>query len=762
MENTAQKLTSAQVLQGIKESHGNLDLLRVFLITGATDISKSYELVKSWSKAPMISSVDKANFDNALKTLQAIELKRVELTSIIYGIDINIQKEEEGGKTILMLPPLDETLDKVRDMFKDCLDVNKTKDMAFMELKATVGEGKVMNSEKAIVTWDDNHINQFIETVIGSSENLKKEKSSIVIGFKTVYNNIADMIKTGWGEPQIKTSLKTLLIDNIVANSETDQFLIKGEKGFEDYYNRILCILILTSITDRDKKLAEGDKETKAAEQIKTEVIPALKELDKDTTQSSFAGVTKMLKRIYESLGFRDKSLGDSLAKVQELATEVAPNLLNRYKGSKKNNIPTNVTKLEGGIEIYDDTHNIKESNKVLYAEVENYTTMEQIFEKATELTKTGNWKDALSMCIILISSGKITNGKDLKEKVMWDTDEIKAWFHDEVDKAIDPTIQKTVDVKAEIIKEEIIPETALIEPKLGPAVVVGTLDPKEPVVRILKDPSLWKDKYKFKTFRIERNHSRDRFIDFEIIDATPEKEPELLITETNMTAFIDSMRDHLVTKRNEYPWVKDKIFSTLSKFYEIIGAEAKGITGNLVEKADVIRKADKVTKRAEEKAIKDSNDEIEIEKKEVVVSPPADSPKKSVGETANTVPKENPPQDKVTENTVGEPSTNSNDKTVLPVTTNKDSYDGYEDVLKAKTKTDYHIEIYRKICESTNIEDGIKAMFEVINTARKEGRYKNFQVHNWKGVPQADLLGNIKKIVAKGSELAGTKALIS
>ena len=88
MENTARALTAQAVIEDFK-SIGASELLKVFLVTGATDISKSYEFVKGLLRNAT-SDAEKASYNNALKALANIELKRITLTSIVYGVDETI------------------------------------------------------------------------------------------------------------------------------------------------------------------------------------------------------------------------------------------------------------------------------------------------------------------------------------------------------------------------------------------------------------------------------------------------------------------------------------------------------------------------------------------------------------------------------------------------------------------------------------------------------------------------------------------------
>ena len=158
-----------------------------------------------------------------------------------------------------------------------------------MELKATIGEGKVMNSEKVVVIWDDDHINQFIDSyvdTISQQQNLllkqQLQKKLKNYGFQTIMQHIDDMAVADYDERQIKDSLKTILIGKLITFSEKDTILIKDEKIFEDIYTRLLSALINKSITAYVVKKETISKEAQADKEIETEVVPMLAELDKD------------------------------------------------------------------------------------------------------------------------------------------------------------------------------------------------------------------------------------------------------------------------------------------------------------------------------------------------------------------------------------------------------------------------------------------------------------------------------------------------
>ena len=779
MENTARKLAnSMELLADIKEAHGGLDLLKVFLITGATDISKSYELVKQWHRNAY-SDADKANFDNALKVLQAIELKRIELTSIVYGIDIPIdttpvmETHEDAVKVILMLPRLDEIQDKIRKAFKESTDIKETKQWAFEELKTSVGQGKAsLGTDNVPITWDNDHINQFIETVAGTKTDEQTTVIPSTFGFKTIYEHVNDMVNLGKTEGEIKASLANLLIDKVIT-SGTDQFLVKGQKGFDDYYSRILSALVTSSIKTRTDKVNAVDKEAKAEEQIAAKVIPMLESLDKDEKQSSFVSITKAIRQIYNSLGF-NKSLSDSLLKAQEVAETAAPNLLKRNKESKKADVPIVPQQtVPIPVQIYDDSHNIKESNKELWTEVEKYEYLQQLFDKGVELSKKGNWRDALSMCIILISSGKIKQDDTATTPLDWDVNQIHLWYHSNIEGAINAS--KDLIVDAEIVTDP----TAV---KVGPAVVAGTIDAKEMSTKLLKDTTLWDGIYKFKSFDVKTDRRQCPIMSFQILDVTSEQEKTLLVTESNMLKFFNDMRQHIVEKRNEQPWVKGEIFKQFSYFYDITGSEAKGITQKLVDEADAIRRANKAANKAVKADTPAVIPEVPITTPPVepvttvpeVIVPPVDIPDITPPIVTPPVVEEpnkesevvvNPPVEPLVDaetelNPPGiETTTPTEESSKEDVTnSNRISYAGFEDVLKAHEKYSFHKAIYAKSCEYTNPEEAVQNIFMVINSARKDRNFKKFQVRNFKSSSEAEVLEAIKKIIAKGIEIAAEK----
>ena len=51
-------------------------------------------------------------------------------------------------------------------------------------------------------------------------------------------------------------------------------------------------------------------------------------------------------------------------------------------------------------------------------------------------------------MCILLISTGKINKDKGSTEKILWDTDEIKQWFHNIVEPSVNPFIEDAIIVE--------------------------------------------------------------------------------------------------------------------------------------------------------------------------------------------------------------------------------------------------------------------------------------------------------------------------
>jgi len=847
MNNTAIKM-SAEVVREFKEAHDSLDLLKVFLITGATDISKSYEMIQRWYKGAE-SDAERANFTLALKSLQNIELKRVQLTEIIYnsGNTSSVEEtaeepnnQEEGAKTIVMLPKLETILDRVRTILTNGANSAEAYKESMDILTTSVGQGKAVNADNKSVLWDTEEINKFLDSISPvpaedeSTETTQSAEEHEKVGFLTIYNVAQDLIKDGKNADAIKAFLETYLIGKIIETKESN-FFIKDKAVYEDYYSRILNIMILAGITERDKKVSESETislKDKVEKEIEAEIKPVLEEMDKKETETSFANVTKLVKNIYAKSNFKT-SLSDSLLKAQELAEKWAPNLLNRYRNRNETFTPVKPV-IVSEPDIYDNSHNIRESNKELWAEVEKYAYLDELFKKAEELCLKGNWKDALSMSIILISSGQIKETKDATEQIKWEEDQIVSWF-------------KT-NVLSVTKKQETTQVTE--EKKIGPVPPVNfAKETSEGLSRVLKDSDKWAGTCTFKEFKIFTDHHANKVMTFQILDKHTDAEKDLLITEENMTKFIDDLRNKLIDTRNNFPECKTTFRDTMSVYYELAPNEVKHVIRKLSDEADVARKElKKATQLAQEKvetttvdtqteSVEPSTNDIsndaegtvyyvefkigepiyeKVDGKEVPVEDgtfvianekgidcnvtvtdgiitnivelieesepkeelPVPGDTENVGivsdgtdvalkneasvettplteatvetskvETAEENSSEETQATSAIEATVGEPSTNSNSK----------AYEGFESLLKCKDKISTHKEMISKAKEYANVEDGIKALYDVINLARRDNRHKKAFVRNWKGTLEVDLLERIRRIVNAGLGLTPT-----
>lgn len=808
MENTARKL-SVDVVNEFKEAHGSLDLLKVFLITGATDISKSYELVTKWHKDAGTAE-DKANFLQAKKMLQQIELKRIELTTKMYGIDIpNIPTEEESksdepvAKTILMLPSIDEIMVRTKKIIVDGKGSNESISEALAILKETAGQGKVKDAGGTPITWDNDKINQYLSEI--ENELNPEEKK---IGFKTLQNHIVDMAKAGKTIDEIKDIARKMILGKILTTEQGGETYITSESIFDDYWTRGLVALVECAIRENNKSAdSVVSKQDQATGKIETEVKPFLENLDKNEKESSFSKVTKKIREIYTNLGI-NKSLQDALLEAKELAKTWAPNLLARYQTSTTNTKPLDKTNavvvVDPTPEIYDDNHNVKESNKELWAEVENYTMLNDIYVKSIALVKDNKWQDALSMAILLISSGKIKEIADSKDPLQWTSDQVKEWFHKIVIPTADNSIQGPV------------PQQGFTEPaaeKKTEDSAAATEDKvTEKVARLLRNPEQWKDKYKFKTASVNIEHHNDKLLTFEVVDATSEQEPELLITETNFTKFIDSQRDVLVANGNRVKEVRKAIMDKLSPFYEITHSECKSICGALSKEAgDIRREARKAGKSETQTVVTEpetnvqsentasseeaDNDDVFYDKfevgqeiremrggKEVVMKDQEfimDYPDHEGKECAVVVKDgkilsitpiqaentstQNPqnasnqsqdatqsPKDQKTttptEKSAGEEHTNSNSKEF--------AYKGFEEIVSATKGVQFDKAIYAKITSYSDVAEGKKAVFEIIDRLRKDSHYKKAYARNYKNSQKVDILAMIEKVVTTGNAI--------
>lgn len=843
MENTALKMSAKELIAEFTELHGNTDLMKIAMITGSADTSRTYENLKNWAKNAS-GEEEKAMFNGALTALQNLTIKRIAITNIIYGgkldeILISLSKSpveetiKETAKTITtdapiiaMVPSLEDTLERVRTLYKvlranpDKTDKVKeeTKAEAFEILKISVGQGKVLNTSGQPETWDNNKIYAFLNAFEEAPEKVADK-----FGFETIYGNFTAMIEAGKSESEIKDSLKELLMGKTISSKDSNgNTIIKDEKVFEDYYDRILKNLVIFGITAFTKKSAETvitGKIEEVTKQVEEEIKPFLIEQDKDVTLSSLSPITKRMAESYKSHGF-NKSLKDLWFAARDLTEKYAPNLAKRNKESKKGDVLVNKTveekkmSTEGeNIEIYDDSHNIKESNKELWAEVEKFAYLNELFTKAQELYKLKNWKDALSMSIILISSGQIKETVTSKEVIKWNTDQIKNWFHTIVEASVTGAPKETIDVVAIEVKDVKVPEVSekTTGPEsvkeIGPVAKVGQINDKEGIKKTLLDAvsTVWKEKYPFKVFKVKTDHHNGLTIDFEVTSATEEQEVDLFITEHNLCKFFDDQRDKLVAKRNEEKNIRKDVFEKLSLFYLITNSEVKRIITKLITEADIIRKEAKAAgtfKRKPEEDGKETTDSksdvpatkptdndsggtintsgesiekgsgtedvkpiIEMEARiveitEKVMNEPAIDNKEDVAvpptqpaeaEKSETV-KSSPEATTVIDKSAGEELSNSNKES------EKLSYEGFENILKANKKLDFHLAIYNKVKEYPTSEEGLKAVFSIVNQARKDDHYKKSFIRNHMNAMPADLLLTINKAYTLGVEHAATK----
>jgi hypothetical protein len=606
MENTARKMSADEVVKTFQEAHGNLDLLRVFVITGATDISKSHEMISKWGKNA--HGEEKAKWEQALATLQAIELKRIEYTAALYQVDQPeikaIEADETEGKTVLMFPTVEVVLERVQKIFDNSKDMKKAIASATKVLNETVGQGKAVDEKGNPETWDEKKIADRVGTFAAvketpvaevppaKTEKTKEDKKTEKIEFQTLYDMSDKMVKEGKSADEIKIALMQFTYKKVIADKAGDIF-VRNEQVFNDYYGKILKVTVEAGASIKAaEKLNFNDANKLIEEKIEKEVKPFLEHLDKDEKESSPAKATKLLVGIYKNLG-RNKSLQDGLNEVIKLAEKWAPGLVARYRDSNKSTVPvdnTAATVIEDEKpDIYDDSHNVKESNKVLWAEVEAYTMMDELFNKSVELCKAGTWKDALSMCIILITTGKIKETADAKDPLQWNEAQIKEWFHANILGSL-----KTGDATG----DEKPADTEKPAAQQGPVPQAGSIDKtSEKVVRLMH-PEIrdrFKGKYETSTCTIPIIHHSEPSLSVEVLVTTPEQEKEFIGTEANLTKFIDELRDQIVLNRNAANKdMRKRLQIALKQVYEITNSETKNILDAIIKEADAIRRENK------------------------------------------------------------------------------------------------------------------------------------------------------------------------
>lgn len=604
MNNTA-KLSNT-IVNEFQEAHKTTEFLRNFLITSASDAGKTYEMLDKFRK--YASEENKVKFTNAIKLLEDITIRRVEITANVFlpGDYENLPEVEEPKKVIQMYISLEDVLQKVQKIMLDNPTSTSRKE-AYEELKLTVGNNnKVKDSNGKIVLWDNAKINAHLDLLDKESkkDSPKEEKNEKTpeharIGFKTILGFAEDMVKNNKDENVVKNAIKKYIIGKIVTSDSINTFIVNDDV-FENFYKNAIEAyvknLIINLEKKEDNKTIESKLET-VEKKIEEEVKPMLEELEKANEKFSLSKATKHTKNIYVSSGIM-KTLSDSLLKVLELAKKYTPNLYSKYKDSTKDNKP--IEPIKDKVEIFDNSYNVSEANKPLWKEVENYTDFTELFNKADKLTKAGNWKDALSMCIILISSGKIKEKKEDKETIQWTEDQIKNWFYTNILKetVVTETSAKAEE-KTEIKVEEKTTET---EPVVGPVAKAGFTANVEQgqTTKLIKDLFIPKDKnYSFKSIEVPTTHHVNKMISFQVVDATIEQEPKLLVTEINFTNFLNSLHYKLVKTGNNFPVVKQELRRILKEYYTIQDSEIKHILMYMSSEAHEIRKKEIANKKS-------------------------------------------------------------------------------------------------------------------------------------------------------------------
>ena len=709
-------------------------------------------------------------------------LKNIITVNITAFVNTNKTVTEENEKTVVDK--------KVEEQITPLLQ-NLDKDEKETSIAPAVKEARTIYESSGIKTSLKEAMTKVKKIASSIAPNLMKRHEG------ATKSNIPTVEKTEVGAVEIYDDSHNIEESNKPLWAEAKNYKYLGQifnKGVElskagNWRDALsMCIILLSSGNIKEGKKSEETikwdaeqvklwyystiEKTVVDKKVEEQITPLLQNLDKDEKETSIAPAVKEARTIYENSGIKT-SLKDAMTKVKKIASAIAPNLMKRHEGATKSNIPT-VEKTEvGAIEIYDDSHNIEESNKPLWAEVKNYRYLGQIFNKGVELSKAGNWRDALSMCIRLLSSGNIKEGKKSEETIKWDAEQIKLWYYSTVEKTVNAKKEETVDAVATEVKEETKTENKPTESKeQGPVPQAGTIDSKEPITRLLKDNSAWKDTYSFKSFELSTDHYHHGKMFLEIVDATPEQESALLITEANLTKFFDEQKDKLVTNANAIPEVKKTLNESLAPFYELTASEIKHIVNQIAKDASVIRKVNKIASKAatalaentEEDKLPFTKKKTETKstetiptpeptkpevKEEPVNSPPENTPVEEKPKEEKVENEEKPSDTTPTQDTAGEKPSNSN---------NKEMYEGFKDIIKAKQAGEMHKAIYSKVMEYPTQEEGINAVFKVIDAARKDKFFKHYFVRNYKGSDKEAILAKIHKVVETGISLSKSK----
>ena len=751
MDNLARKFNDPkEVVALFQDEYKSIDLLKMFLLTSANDVSKTFEMLTKWEKNSA-SPAEKASFLLAQETLKRVILKRIELTATMYQVEVSspiaqvkttvdstkeetTAVKEEQSTSILI--PLDKIMEQARLHFQESVekltqvpmtlteeeikemnDKNKDTDnpniigyfgtigeiqseaysKSFKLLKNTLGAGRYLlpNGKPSKKIWDIDEVNETLDKISGEFfkvdnselEKVQQDVSEIkVIKLNDVFVLMKSSFESGKTKEEIVEEVKNLVIG--VKLSDNDQ--IVDEAAFNLFKEGSVNAYYESLVVSKEATDKLGTKKTKEeiVEEAISELSPEIEALDKDGKESSIAVFMKKLRSIFLKNNY-NLDLKSAKAEAEKIIARLAPNLWERYKAKHKISdeqtvITTDVVAEEPSVEIYDDSHNYKETNPELAEKAKTITDMKTLFETAKALSDAGNWKDALSMVIERTSSSEILVKPANAEPhpFLFDTAQAKTWFKQNIldtpnmgsktveniieDKATFAQDVKTDAVETNQVKEEAGTDSVQAEEKQqGPVPAAGFTN--DVVLYPSGKENAEDSEVIAYVIKLKKGSLTLMVANSELsVDYPNHKDAQ---------AKIEEVIGMLVENGNAYKQAKEAITSFFSS-YTIPAGTMKSLMQYVVDEAIATRQYNKRNKKKESKKTKETSvetvntettepseivntettkvTELPTIKEEEVVTTTEETP---VEETTETTPEE---QEKTEEQVVEEPSVDS------------------------------------------------------------------------------------------------------
>lgn len=637
MNNLAKKFeTPKEVVDLFTEEYKSIDLLKMFLLTSANDVSKALEMLRQWEKNATGS--DLVAMRKATATLKQIILKRIELTAIMYGVadstvpadttaDTTQEQSEQGEPTKILPVPMANIIDRAKKYLQEAkTQIENTQDItdeiagklqseafasAFHLMKETLGAANYLaaDGKKSKKVWTSEEISDMLDQIaqeyfkVDNSNLDKVEETTETTEF--TYNDIAAIIKSCFEKNMtIEATIeevKTFCYGSKIKDNNT---IIDNDEKFNSVVN--YATNYWNSLNTKETtEVSEDELLTKMAEILDED----LKKLDADERENSVISLVKRTREFFLNNGI-NLSLKDVKNKIVGLIQEKAPNLWARYQkkmGHREVETPN--------VDIYDSSHNYKETNPSLYEEASKIVTMEVMFNKAKQLTEEGNWKDALAMVIHLSGSKQVMVSEN--NPLNLDESQAKTWFKNNIlgTKSTEELDKKSREILAAKMESQKVEteaqavETNQVKEDTGSAEDTQKIESQEKPIGPVPFAGFSKDAIFYPQFATEIPEDQLHAYVLTMSDA-PKKDYTFMVADSEVSvdfpcykdfdAKMDEILEILVLNSNDYKKAKIELTSFLN-VYDVKSGVIKDLLQYFQKMSVAERKARKAIKQQEE-----------------------------------------------------------------------------------------------------------------------------------------------------------------